>query len=330
MMKGGENNDFSCELTSLPFLSPLPSASRCSCPPVDASGVGGTPSPSDTLLFSSLVEQYMSVTQAHVASSNGSSRMHAGNAVHLRPRGTHQLYGSASSGCNGSPSAPPPPPPQHHGHVGGGPGTGGHHHPAPRMPGSQHLASTPALAGNGGGGIKPHPLAGSPGQGPAPYLASQGSGYYLEFNPAFNVDCEDDRTPPASMWPTSSSLSPPSASNGTSGGNAGMRGSPPLRGMTGGVVGCNSGPGGPGGLGYKDRARQTSLDEGRLGGGAGSGNSCGARSMRCNSDGAQILVSPGPSCGGSNGDEFSLDLKKVGLVAFRLVGFVLFWRRGSR
>lgn len=279
-------------------------------------------------------QQYLTVPQQHQC-NNGPSRIHGGqvpttpgNLIHLRTGscpgptsivspGAHQLFAAGSAG-------PTPPPPPHHGHMGGGGGPPGHHHHAPRMPPSQHMhLSAPPdqqhMVG-GGSGVKPHPLASSPGRGPSPYGSSPGNTFYVDVSPAYHVDCDDDRTPHTPMWPASSSLSPPSVRSGGNG-NAGMRSSPPLRGMPGGVLGCHGchgGPGGPGGLGYKDRARQSSLDEGRMSSTAGGGGGCGVRNMRCNSDGGQMTVSQNPGCGGNNGDEFSLDLKKVrkGVTSF--------------
>lgn len=272
-----------------------------------------------------MVFQYLSISQPQVGAANGPSRMHgglgsapSGSAIHLRSPGTHQLYAAASAGCNGP---TPPPPSSHHAHMGSAGPAGGHHHTAQRMPPAQLMASNPGMTSNGAG-VKPHPLGGSPGQGPSAYVSSSANPYYVDLSPGYHGECDEDRTPPTPMWPSSSSLSPPSARGG---GGAGMRSSPPLRGVSGSAMGCHGGAGGGGGLGYKDRSRQASLDEGRVGngGGGGGGGGCGARSMRCNSDGAQMLVSSGSSCGNNNsGDEFSLDLKKVGAA---LGNFVLAW-----
>lgn len=189
--------------------------------------------------------------------------------------------------------------PQHHYGSSGGPSSGGHHHLHHQH---QHhpapRSSGHQMDNNGGGG--------------AP------NGYFVD---AYLGDRDDTRTPPAPMW-AAAPMSPPSARGG------GMRGSPPLRGMPGGCAG------GPGGLGYKDRSRQASLDEGRLlGGGGGGCGGGGARTMRCSSDSAsQMMMASShggsggggaPECNGNGGHEFSLDLKKVG------VGFVsggcMFW-----
>lgn len=210
----------------------------------------------------------------------------------------HPMYGSSSSSGNGNGGMP-----QHH--YGSGGGSAGPHHGHHHL--HHHMDNN---VGNGGGG-KPHPLA-SPLGAPAPYgSASPGggpNGYFVDASPGgyHPGDRDDTRTPPTPMWAAASlSLSPPSARGG------GMRGSPPMRGMPGGCAG------GPGGLGYKDRSRQMSLDEGRLLGGGGCGG--GARMMRSSSDSAsQVLMSSphaGPECsgnGGNSGHEFSLDLKKVG------------------
>lgn len=137
--------------------------------------------------------------------------------------------------------------------------------------------------------------------------SSASTGAYYDLPIGYHGERDDDRGQPNPMWAAALSLplSPPSAR-----GCAGPRGSPPLRGMPGSVMACHGGPGGAGGLGYKDRSRQASLDEGRLGcGGGGSGG--GARTMRCNSDSGQMLVTAGTGCGAGGGDEFSLDLKKV-------------------
>lgn len=253
---------------------------------------------------------------------NGGGSIHDGNSP-----GGHQLY-SSSCGNNGNNN--PVLLQSHQSHMGGGPGSG-HHHPIPRMPPSQHihdhLMSSCNNSGSGGGSGKPHPLlSSSPGSGrygPSPGCTSNGSnggnsnGYFIDISSGYHGDCDDDRTPPTPMWPGSLSLSPPSARGG---GMCGSRGSPPLRGH-------GIGPGGPGGLGYKsDRSRQTSLDEGRHGGGGLCG---GSRNMRCHSDSAQMLVSPGCGGGGgvagnsNGGDEFSLDLKKVSFFVHVFVDAVM-------
>lgn len=235
--------------------------------------------------------------------------------------GAHPLYGSAPPGCSSSNGGG--------GGGGRGPYIGGggsghlsagqqrlppsHMHGGDMPPASALLGSGGGSGGGGvgvpgGGGSKPHPLA-SPLGGPTPYGTSspRGNPYFVDVSPGYHGDRDDTCTPPSQMWPGSLSLSPPTARGG------GLRGSPPLHGMSGGVLGCHGGGGGGGGgvLGYKERTRQASLDEGRLSGGGGGGGG-GARTMRCNSDGAQMMVSSGPECGGSGGHEFSLDLKKVG------------------
>lgn len=247
--------------------------------------------------------------------------MHSGNSP-----GAHQPYASGCSNNNNNNKGPP-----HHSHVASVSGTGGHHRPVPRMPTSQRMyeqqISSAGLGSSSGGRVngKPHLLSNSSpgpyGSSPGPATCSGRAAYFMDISPGYYGDCDDDRTPPTPMWPASISISPPSARSGGM-----LRSSPPLRGMSGngllntipnGMIGCHGAgvhPGGPGGLGYKsDRARQSSFDEGRLGGGVmPSGGGGGTRSMRCNSDSAQVLVSPG--CGsGHGGDEFSLDLKKVGV-----------------
>lgn len=203
--------------------------------------------------------------------------------------GAHQMYTSSSTS---SASAHLQQQQQQHRSL-----AGSGHHLAPRM--RLHDGDVASRGGGGApglGGGKPHP---SPLDGPTSYGSSPGAGgYFLDASAGgggggacYHGDRDDERTAMSPMW-----------------------GSPPLRGMSGGAgmmggSACHGAPGGTGGLGYKDRARQSSLDEGRLGGGSGCG---GARSMRCNSDSAQMLVSPGcGGGGGGGGDEFSLDLKKV-------------------
>eukprot|EP00903_Cladosiphon_okamuranus_P021478 g19745.t1 len=262
------------------------------------------------------LRQYPGSAGPHPSSSSRS--LHAQQKQHAPHHGRsnsgsssappHPMYASSSSSGNGGAGSMP----QHH--YGSG-GSVGHHHPHHHIH-HHHLTNSNGgghhLDNNGGGNGKPHPLATTPYGSATP--AGGPNGYFVDASPGcyHPGDRDDTRTPPTPMWAAASlSLSPPSARGG------GTRGSPPMRGMPGGCAG------GPGGLGYKDRSRQMSLDEGRLLGGGGACGSGGARMMRSSSDSAsQILMSSphphphphqgGPECsGGNNGHEFSLDLKKV-------------------
>lgn len=212
--------------------------------------------------------------------------------------GAHPMYPSASPGMA-----------VHRSHMGSGCGSAGHH-PISRAP-PQHMHNgdmlpPPMLSSSISVGNQPHPLS-SPIYGSSAPVGGGGSSYFIDASPGYHGDGDDTRTPPTPMWASSLSLSPPSAAGGSGGGG---RGSPPLHGIPG--LGVTAG-GPPGGLGYKERSRQGSLDEGRLLGGGAGGGCGGSRNVRCNSDSAQMLVSPGPGGGGggNGGDEFSLDLKKV-------------------
>ncbi|CAM9142934.1 unnamed protein product [Scytosiphon promiscuus] len=305
--------------TPMTSANTTPATTPGSTPPsgADAYQNGGGKSPGVQHYTTMPLRQHYSGSAG--PSSSSSSRCLHGHQQHSQGRSNggsssappHPMYASSSSNANNGMQ-------HHYGGGGGGPGGHHHHHHHHHHPAGRNNGHHSYMENGGNGGSKPHPLA-SPLGGPAGYGPSSSSsggggggggpnGYWVDMSPGTYLgDADDARTPPTPMWPSASlSLSPPSARNG-----GGMRGSPPLRGMPG--------AGGPGGLGYKDRSRQMSLDEGRLHGGGGGG--CGARTMRCNSDGASqmLMASPhaGPECsngsssGGNGGHEFSLDLKKV-------------------